>query len=239
MSKRLGLALAGSFTVLACLAGTSSAASDLHITQAGGTTFPERTMVLTLPAGKRVQPSEVSVRENGHGVVGLKVAPASSGPGEGSGTALVIDASDSMAGSPINSALKAARAFAAQRNTNQRLAVVGFNASTEVLTPFTKSQDRIEEALTQKPHMQYGTHLYDAVAQAIALTRAAGINVGSIIVLSDGADTGSKISLDQVTQNARDASIRVFTVAFRSETFRPTALQQLASSTGGSFSRAS
>jgi tight adherence protein B len=63
--------------------------------------------------------------------------------------------------------------------------------------------------------------------------------VGSIVLLSDGADSGSKITLDQVTQNAREAGVRVFPIAFKSETFDPGALQNLAEATGGSFSKAS
>jgi tight adherence protein B len=237
MKTRFGIALTAVLLAVAALAAAATAA-DVRIAEAAGTGFPQRTWVVSLPAGERVQPSQVKVSENGHRVVGLKVEPTSTNGNQSTGTALVIDASDSMKGGAIHGALKAARGFAAQRNVDQRLAVVTFNASTDVASSFTKSQDQITAALTKTPKLQYGTHLYDGVAQAIALIRAAGVSVGSVVILSDGADTGSTISLDQVTQNARDANIRLFTIAFRSKTFRPAALQQLATATGGSFSRA-
>jgi tight adherence protein B len=237
MKTRFGIALTAVLLAVAALAAAATAA-DVRIAEAAGTGFPQRTWVVSLPAGERVQPSQVKVSENGHGVVGLKVEPTSTNGNQSTGTALVIDASDSMKGGAIHGALKAARGFAAQRNVDQRLAVVTFNASTDVASSFTKSQDQITAALTKTPKLQYGTHLYDGVAQAIALIRAAGVSVGSVVILSDGADTGSTISLDQVTQNARDANVRLFTIAFRSKTFRPAALQQLATATGGSFSRA-
>jgi len=237
MTTSLGIALTAALLAVAALAAAATAA-DVGMTKAAGIAFPQRTWVVSLPAGERVQPSQVKVSENGHGVVGLKVEPTGANGNQSTGTALVIDASDSMKGGAIHGALKAARGFAARRNVDQRLAVVTFNASTDVASSFTKSQDQITAALTKTPKLQYGTHLYDGVAQAIALIRAAGVSVGSVVILSDGADTGSMISLDQVTQNARDANIRLFTIAFRSKTFRPAALQQLATATGGSFSRA-
>jgi tight adherence protein B len=240
--RRARRALAAVLALVAAAAGLAATAtganSQLHLTEAKGTGFPNRTWILGLPAGQRIQPSQVSVSENGHGVVGLKVEPSGAPGKKGSGTILIVDASESMKGQPIASALAAAKVFAARRNTNQSIGVVTFNASTNTVQSPTESQTAINTALSKHPQVAYGTHLYDAVAQAVQLLRAAGITVGSIVVLSDGADTGSKVSLDQVTQSAKDAGVRVFTIAFRSTTNRPTALQKLSLDTGGTFSRA-
>jgi tight adherence protein B len=234
----LGIALIASVTTLGSLAATAGAApAPLHMTESGGVVFPQRSYVLSLPGGERLNAAQVSVRENGHGVVDLKVVPAGD-PGASSGTVLAIDASNSMAGVPIDGAVKAARAFAAQRNVNQSLAILTFNNSTNVIRGFTKSQAAIEAALAKAPKLAYRTHLYDAVAQATVLLQTAGIGAGSVIVLSDGADIGSTTALNQVIQNARAAHVRVFTVGLRSKTFQPGPLQRLAQSTGGSFSRA-
>jgi tight adherence protein B len=237
--KRL-LALGFALVALVAALAAAAAAADpaLRLTEARGSGFPNRTWILSLPAGERIQPSRVAVSENGHGVVDLKVAPAGQFGRQGSGTVLVLDASRSMQGAPIDNALAAAKIFAARRNVNQSLAVLTFNSSTNTATGLTQSQPAIDAALAKDPPIAYGTHLYDGVAQAVQLLRAGGVHVGSVVVLSDGADTGSKVTLEQVTQSAKDAGVRVFTIAFRSSTFRPTALQQLALDTGGSFSRA-
>ncbi len=151
---------------------------------------------------------------------------------------LVIDTSNSMGGAPIRGAMDAARAFAARRNVNQRLSLLAFNSSNELLLPFTRSQARIDRTLKRVPGLARGTHLYDAVGQAITLILAARYQTGAVVLLSDGADTGSSLGLEQVAKLAKDARVRVFTVGLHSRTFRPDALQQLAAVTGGSFSQA-
>jgi tight adherence protein B len=238
VTKRLAVVFAGALTAFACCAAAGAASEPLHLTEAGGAVFPKRAYVLSLPSGRRLEPSSVKVTENGHRVVDLSVTAAGAAGGVDSGTVLAIDASYSMKGAPIESALDAARAFAARRNVNQRLAVMTFNASTNVALSFTTSQSAIDRALAQQPQLRFKTHLYDAIAQAIALVRTAGIGVGSVIVLSDGADVGSTVTLEQAVESAKNAHIRLFTVGLRSKTFHPEALQQLADATGGSFSRA-
>jgi tight adherence protein B len=238
LKKRVCVALSCALTAAACAAAASSAAPPLQLTQATGGAFPARTYVLSLPSGYRLQPSSVKVTENGHGVVDLAVKPAGAAGTVNSGSVLAIDTSNSMKGDAIKNAMVAARAFAARRNVNQRLAVLTFNESTKVPLSFTTSQETINRVLAQQPELHVRTHLYDAVAQAVNLIGAAGIGVGSVIVLSDGADVGSKATLEQVVQSAKNAHVRIFTVGLRSSTFRPLPLQQLAAATGGSFSRA-
>ena len=68
--------------------------------------------------------SDLRVTENGKPVTDVTVGK----PGADSvGVVLVIDASNSMAGEPIGSAMAAARAFAARRDPSQQLAVITFN----------------------------------------------------------------------------------------------------------------
>src|SRR5207247_4911890 len=110
-------------------------------------------------------------------------------------------------------------------------------ATTKTPLSYTTSQEMINRVLAQQPQLHARTHLYDAVAQAVALTRTAGIGVGSVIVLSDGADVGSSVTLEQVVESAKNAHVRLFTVGLRSKTFRPVPLQQIAPQTAGSFSR--
>jgi tight adherence protein B len=55
-------------------------------------------------------------------------------------------------------------------------------------------------------------------------------------VLSDGADTGSRVTPEQVTSRARKAHVRIFTVAIRSRAFRAAPLKKLAAASGGAYS---
>ena len=135
-------------------------------------------MCSRFPRVQRLKPSAVEVTENGHRVVALKIAPAGTTGSALSGTVLAIDASNSMSGAPIKGAVDAARAFAARRNVNQRLAILTFNNTTHVPLALTASQSAIDRALSQPPSLHYKTHLYDGVAQAITLLRASGIDAG-------------------------------------------------------------
>ena len=236
MNRRIAIALAAALSVAAATVQAATAGPAVQLTSTGRAVWPARELVVSLRAGQRVQPSRFKVLENGQPVLGTKVFPASA-VGT-SGAILVIDTSNSMRGAPIRGAIDAARRFASRRNVNQRIAVLVFNSSSELLLPFTSSDNRIREALSHTPPLAQGTHIYDAVGQAISLTRGARLETGTVVLLSDGADTNSVLRLDDVTKLAHDAHVRVFTVGLRSSTFEPAALRQLAAATGGSFSQA-
>ena len=236
MKRRLAIAFAAALSAAAATVQTAAASPAVQLTSTGRAVWPVRELVVSLRAGQRVQPSQFKVLENGQPVLGPKVVPASRVGS--SGAILVIDASNSMHGAPIRGAVDAARAFAARRNVNQRIAVLAFNSSSELVLPFTSSDNRIHEALSHTPPLAQGTHIYDAVGQAISLVRGAKLETGTVVLLSDGADTNSVLHLDDVTKLAHDNHVRVFTVGLRSSSFEPAALQQLAAATGGSFSQA-
>jgi tight adherence protein B len=237
VNRRLAIALATALSLAApTVQAAAAAAPAVQLTSTGRAVWPARELVVSLRAGQRVQSSRFKVLENGQPVLGAKVVPASA-VGT-SGAILVIDTSNSMRGAPIRGAIDAARRFAARRNVNQRIAVLVFNSSSELLLPFTSSDNRIREALAHTPPLAQGTHIYDAVGQAISLARGARLETGTVVLLSDGADTHSVLRLDDVTKLAHDAHVRVFSVGLRSSTFQPAALQQLAAATGGSFSQA-
>lgn len=236
---RRRLSTAALVIVLGALASVPAAGAQdaLRLTEVGGTSFPHRSFILTLPRGTDVDASRVQVRENGHGVSKLSVVPASEA-GRRFGAVLVIDASNSMRGSAIDAAMEAARAFAARRNPEQRLAIVAFNDEASVLLPFTAETRMIEQALAGAPALDLGTKVYDAVAVALRLLREAKIAAGSIIVLSDGADTGSATAGATVAAAARNAGVRVFGVGLRSRSFTPSSLERLAEASGGEYSEA-
>src|SRR5207244_10581210 len=81
-------------------------------------------------------------------------------------------------------------------------------------------------------------HLYDAVTTALSLLREAKIRAGSIVLLSDGSDTGSHASTQDAAAAARAVGARIFTVGLRSRTFDSAALKGLAVAGHGDYSEA-
>jgi tight adherence protein B len=234
--KRLVIALAAVLAAAAALAATAAAGSGVEVTPTGNASWPDRELVVALPSGQRVKASRFKVLENGKPVLGTTVVPLSA---KGtSGTILVLDASLTMKGAPIRGAVDAARAFAARRNVNQRLAVLTFNRSNDLVLPFTDSEAKIQRALSQVPRLAFGSLVYDATAQAIYQIQAAGLETGAVVLLSDGSVGHNQIHFDELINIAKKAHVRIFTVGLRSHYFRAKALQQLAGQTGGSYSLA-
>lgn len=235
--RRLRVVLAVLGIVL-LLAPAATADESLGISEVGGARFPDRAYVLTLPEGMYLDESRVEVRENGEPVSRLSVIPADiAGHGQ-FGVVLVVDASNSMRGSAIEDAVDAGRAFAARRNANQDVAIVTFNRDSRVVLQFTTSQEAIEASLAEAPPLASGTHIYDGVATALALIEKADIAAASVIVLSDGSDTGSTVAAAEVAARARAAHVRIFSVGLRSRSFKPQPLAALAAAAGGDYSEA-
>jgi tight adherence protein B len=234
---RFALLVAGCLGAVTLLLAPAAAGKGpgVDLTEAGGAKFPERAFVVGLPSSRLLSPDNIRVFENGQSVVDVTLVPASAAGATTFGVALVVDASDSMQGGPIRAAMAAARAFADRRNPNAQLALLTFNNSSTVALPFTSSKTRIDAALAPIPHIAYGTHIYDAVGAAEALLRRANVDSGSIVVLSDGADTGSTHDAASVARVARANGIKLFTIGLRSSRFDPSTLRGLAALGGGEY----
>jgi tight adherence protein B len=245
MRRRLAIALACVVTGLLSAAAASAGGPAFRITEAsGGSAWPGRAYVLTLPHQRQINPGDVSVTENGQDVDGLLVTPVEQAAPKDFGSVLAIDSSTSMQGKPEAAALLAARAFALERKAQQQMAVVTYNVTPTVALPFTTDGQKIAAALATPPPYVYGTHLYDAVMASLKLIQDAHIKAGSIVLLSDGQEapahheTGTHATEAVAAAAARDAHVRVFTVGLRSRLSKLGALKRLASDTGGEYAEA-
>ena len=225
-------------SVLALATTASAQSSEPTLTQVRGAVFPDRAYVVGLPENGYLGASDVQVRENGTLMKRVSVTPARLAEEGSFGVVLVIDTSDSMHGEPIEGAVAAAQALAAQRGTNQEVAIVAFNSTAQTVLPFTTDAEKIDAALAKAPPLVNGTHIYDATELALTMLAEAKIAAGSVVLLSDGADTGSTASADEVVAQARAGHARIFTVGLHGRAFRPEPLQELAQGTGGAFSEA-
>jgi tight adherence protein B len=236
--RRFAASWLAAVAALALLASSAAAEDELRLTPAGGARFPDRAYVLSLPTGTPLGQADVVVRENGEPVDNVTVVPASAAGTGQFAVVLVIDASNSMRGDAIKGAVEAARVFAAQRAGNQLMAIVMFNTESTVPLPFTTDQKKIDAVLSTTPPLARGTRIYDAVGTAVDMLVKADVAAGSVIVLSDGADTGSAMALDDVAATADSRRIRIFTVGLRSRAFESDSLERLAQGAGGEYSEA-
>ena len=89
--------------------------------------FPDKAYLVTLPATKALNTSNVDVTENGQLVTGLGVAPPG---GDGRGAMLLMDTSNSMKSAPIRNAIAASGAFLGERKKDLPVAIVVFGPTT-------------------------------------------------------------------------------------------------------------
>jgi tight adherence protein B len=224
--------------VLVLLAFAGEAFAAISLSPAGGTKFPRRTFVVTLPESARLGPSQISVTENGVPVHDLSTTPVGASRRAKLGVVLAIDASSSMQGDAFTGALDAARAFGRERNPRQPLALITFGTGSRLLQPFTTLDEEIQAALDEPGTPSGGTDMYDATLRSVQLVRKAGLQGGFVVLLSDGSDHGSTATADTVAAAARAAHVRLYTVGLASPAFDPEALTALAEAGGGRYSEA-
>jgi tight adherence protein B len=237
MRRRLATALFAA-AALAVLVTAAPAGADVKITSAGSARFPDRAFVLTLPKGATTSSSRVRVIENGHGVAAPALTSATATDTNRFGVILVIDASTSMKGAPLDGAIAAAKKFVAKRNPNQKIGIVTFNRTPTVLLAPTDSESEIANALSTTPSVAGGTRMYDATSAALDLLQQARISAGSVIVLSDGADNGSHATATEVGAQAQNDGARIYSVGLRDPHYDATSLTQLAAAGRGEYTEA-
>ena len=227
-------------TLVATVAATVAAAGpdQLQTTPIGRLPFPERGFVIDLPDGVTAARGAFRVTENGRRVENVDVAALGTA-GISYGTVLAIDTSLSMKGAPLMAALAAGRSFVAHRAAGQQIGVVAFDGRVRVLRRPGPDDGQLARLFSGAPGVAFGTRIYDALERSLALLDRARLSSGSIVLLSDGADLGSRSELDSVIAKARARHVRVFTVGLRSKAFAPSVLQKLAAESGGSFAEAS
>ncbi len=135
-----------------------------------------------------------------------------------------------------------------------RVAVYGFDKDVFELCPFTLDRKKAVEAL-QKVEAFGVTAIHDAVARASAIIEGQGFGRRAIVVITDGADTASQLSVAEAVDAAKRVDLPVYAVrvlspledpqhdAYLGESAlrRPAedALQRFAEETGGRLYEAS
>jgi Ca-activated chloride channel family protein len=137
---------------------------------------------------------------------------------------VVMDISGSMRGDKITSARSSLMQFITKLDNSDRLQIDLFNDQITTLTPLTPIGDKRQQVLDSVSGIfeQNNTSLYDAVLNAYEKLQTEGDpnHIRAIVVLSDGADTASTATLDDVIQKIQLSedeggnAIKVFTIAF-------------------------
>jgi len=162
---------------------------------------------------------------------------------------LAMDVSESMnrtdiRPSRLEAAQVAAKAFLNQVPADLRVGLVTFAGEAKILVPPTADRAALAEALIAAEQGE-GTVIGDGLAaalDAIQKGRSEGAEgPASVVLLSDGRDTGSEVSPDEAAARAKDLGVTIYTVVLgQAVTDDPNAganvdlLSRVATTTGGS-----
>jgi Ca-activated chloride channel homolog len=165
--------------------------------------------------------------------------------------ALLFDISGSMRlGTKVADARQAARHVFRALKTGDEAAVFSFDTRLQRVAGFSADLAALDEAV-DRVELPYGqTSLYDAIAETASAVALEGGEDGraqqrsAIVVLTDGIDTRSRLTAEQVSSIASGIDIPVYIVAVMSPVDDPRRdgvahsggpLQNLARLTGGDF----
>ncbi|MCE2514049.1 MAG: VWA domain-containing protein [Acidobacteria bacterium] len=158
--------------------------------------------------------------------------------------ALLIDTSASM-DEEMGTAQEAAIGFSQRLGPDDLAEIIDFDSRVDVLQGFTNDVDELESAI-RRTSAGGSTSLYNALYISLKdLTRAplreADVRREAIIVLSDGEDTSSLVSFEEVLELAKRSETAIYSIGLQSEDRRARTgfreadfvLRQLAQETGG------
>lgn len=215
----------------------AAAASDLLLASLDLSRFPHATAVLQLSGiTESDSVSEDAVRVYVDGaraeIVSFRSAAAEPMP---NATILLLDESGSMRGDSLAAAKEASRRFLEAARPVDLVGIQSFNEDFRMLHSLSGNKPSLDEALRLlAPRKE--TALYDALAQSLeSLSKVEVAGARSIILLSDGGDTASQRTLQEVLSLARASGVRVYAIGLKTYEFDPKPLQELAAATGGRY----
>lgn len=129
---------------------------------------------------------------------------------------LALDTSGSMNGTPLRDAQNAAVEFLGTLRADDQVAIYSFNAQVTLEAGFTTDRDtliNVVRGLTTLPPGTGDTQLYRAAFDAIQKAAEKPLGQRLVLLLSDGQDTASTVTFDDVVTAAKNKVVPVFTVA--------------------------
>jgi Ca-activated chloride channel homolog len=156
------------------------------------------------------------------------------------GLGVLLDNSDSMFGKRIEDARAAVDRFLFDLlDPADEFFLMAFNHRPRPLTGWTRAQPQLRRALDGlRPNG--GTSMYDAIVESLPLLDVRTRPRGALVVISDGADTSSDISLRELRASLLQTDAFVYAIAIDpperwaiNTRVNPQALRELTAETGG------
>lgn len=153
---------------------------------------------------------------------------------------LVIDASGSMSGAPMQEAKEAAKDFLAEMRPTDEISIIEFDSNVSVALGRRLVGDDLSEAKRAIDSIRAGgmTALWDAGIEAVDLLSQADSEFSRLVILlTDGMDNRSSNTPEALISRAQNANTVIHTVALGVRVDTDT-LNRVAEATRGTYSQA-
>lgn len=235
MGRSLLLASSAILLAVAAAPTASAAQQSLQIREVDTSGFPEVAITIALQEPADLAAADVTIAEDGRSPAEPARVESLEESGARFDVVLAMDTSGSMQGSPMTSAIAAARQFVQGLPQGVRVGVVAFSDAPLVAQRTTTDHGAVLSVLSSL-EAAGGTALYDGVGAAAELF--SGDAQRNIVLLSDGGDTVSEAGLPAAVKTAEDAGAAVFAVGLSTPATDVSALRTLARDTNGRYAPA-
>jgi VWFA-related protein len=160
---------------------------------------------------------------------------------EGVSIVVVMSANGILKGKPLNDEKRAVVNFISKLNAKNKIAVLAFGDHVKTISGFTADSEKRKDKISKLKVMGSTVVLYDAVWQAKILLKE-DLNLPlrrAVIIISDGRDTGSKITFSEVIKEAKTHNIPIYTIGYSllgTKDLRN--LEKMSKATGGLYLKA-
>ncbi len=137
--------------------------------------------------------------------------------GEGVAYTLLLDVSKTMAGPPFDNAVSAMKGLIRNMTEKDRIAIITFGDNVKIISDFTNDKNLLVSKLGRVKPNHDNTHFYAAVNKSFALNMRRDPNLPvrrAILVITDGKDEGSGITLDDLLPESEKNGIPIYSIGY-------------------------
>jgi VWFA-related protein len=216
--------------------GVEAAGSTLAVHSTDATQFPKVDVTISLVDSLDIplpglDQSVVSLTEDNAPVSGVTIAPTVD-PQQAYAVALLIEAGSTMSDNgKLDATKKAVDGFIDEMGPQDSVALLSFSDQVKVLQGYTSDKNALKLAVDQLS-ANGPSAVYDAINQASQFQAVISLKRKALLVLADGGDTASKLTLTGASSAARSAGVPVYAIGLGPDVHHDM-LDQLAGNTSG------
>ena len=130
---------------------------------------------------------------------------------------IVVDSSGSMQGERWSAAVSSVdRLLQLMSDELDEFFLYRFSANADLVHDWSEDRERLSSSI-HRIHPNGGTAMYDAAAESVPMAQSGKNRKKAVVIISDGNDTSSRVSVSDVKQVVRQTEVLVYAIGVDSE----------------------